>query len=230
MTRFDARRKIAFQTLFAASVLRLNRRTFYRAERTKHTAITWIRPQQRLAVTTLVIVLASVGRHALQLGKAALRASQNRFKDDSVGHGTSLVQSGRIACVRGGLGQCLRSSFVRVIGNDRCLLVEINLDGPHTGHLIQRFFDSNWAQFAGHVFDVERDSFWGGCQRHYCIGSKPQGSSIHMQHLANIIKKQAIQHDRQWQAEHGANQIFIKLHAGQSQRVIQGRNGLKQYS
>jgi hypothetical protein len=64
--------------------LHLNWWTFHRAEGTKHTAITWIGPQQCLAVTTLIVKLASIGRHGFLLGKTALRASQDGFKDDSV--------------------------------------------------------------------------------------------------------------------------------------------------
>ena len=61
---------------------------------TKHAAVTRIRTKQGLAVAAVVEKLTGISGHYFDLGKAALRASQNGF-DDQVAALTLLVCRGR---------------------------------------------------------------------------------------------------------------------------------------
>lgn len=67
-------------SLAATGPLRLNRRAFDRAERTKDAAIARFRPKQRAAFRALVIVLTSIRRHRLRLKEPAFGASQHGFE------------------------------------------------------------------------------------------------------------------------------------------------------
>src|SRR5260370_16459802 len=66
--------------------LSLNRRTGHRAIGTEHTAIARFWPQLRAAAAAFVKELAGIGRHAFRFCRAAMRASDEGFKD----HGVSL--------------------------------------------------------------------------------------------------------------------------------------------
>jgi hypothetical protein len=62
----------------------LNRRTGYGAIGTEHTAIARFWPQFHAAAAALVKELASISRHALRFCRAAMWASDERFKDHGV--------------------------------------------------------------------------------------------------------------------------------------------------
>src|SRR5258707_4406980 len=64
--------------------LSLNRRTGHRAIGTEHTAIARFWPQLRAAPTAFVKELTGIGRHAFRFCRAAMRASDERFKDHGV--------------------------------------------------------------------------------------------------------------------------------------------------
>src|SRR5258707_15459719 len=66
--------------------LSLNRRTGHRAIGTEHTAIARFWPQLRAAAAAFVKELAGIGRHAFRFCRAAMRGSDEGFKD----HGVSL--------------------------------------------------------------------------------------------------------------------------------------------
>src|SRR5579883_2992776 len=60
-------------SLSATAALLLNRRTFYRTERTEHAAVARIRPQQGFAAFAFVEELAGIRRHDFLLDEAAMR-------------------------------------------------------------------------------------------------------------------------------------------------------------
>lgn len=51
---------------------------------------------------------------------------------------TSLLHCGGVSRVRGRLSQCLGLGLIGIVGDGRRLLVEIDLDVTHAGHLLQR--------------------------------------------------------------------------------------------
>src|SRR5215471_17638814 len=59
------------RTFTTDAIVILHRRTFYRAVRTKDTAVARLRAQQGLAVRTFVEKLARVGRHRFSFREAA---------------------------------------------------------------------------------------------------------------------------------------------------------------
>lgn len=78
--------------LTATSARLLDRRTRHRAERTEHAAVTRLRTQQRFAVQTLVIELASIRGHGFLPGETAVRAGQYRFEDDGAHRGLTCAR------------------------------------------------------------------------------------------------------------------------------------------
>ncbi len=69
--------------LFLFTVLRVeNRRTFYRAIRTKYAAIAWLWLEKCLAFLAFIKVLASIDRHHDRLFVAAIRTSQRRYRNN----------------------------------------------------------------------------------------------------------------------------------------------------
>lgn len=79
---------------------------------------------------------------------------------------TSLLHCGGVSRVRGRLSQCLGLGLIGIVGDGRRLLVEIDLDVTHAGHLLQRLLDRDRTESARHVLHVERDGFRGSRQRH----------------------------------------------------------------
>jgi hypothetical protein len=72
--------------------LRLHRRTFDRAVRTKYAAIARLRPQQRFALGAFIEKLAGIGRHICLLPVPAVRAGQYGCGDDLIHVVVSLFQ------------------------------------------------------------------------------------------------------------------------------------------
>ena len=68
--------------LFEATLLRLNRRTLNRAERTEHATIAGIRSQQCFAAGALIIKLTGVHRHGFLFREATTGTSQHGFKNE----------------------------------------------------------------------------------------------------------------------------------------------------
>lgn len=66
----------------AAAALLLDGGTLRRAKGTEHAAVARLGTQQGLAVAALVVELASIRRHGLQFGEAAMRANQDRLKNN----------------------------------------------------------------------------------------------------------------------------------------------------
>lgn len=71
----------------ACRAIRLDRRTLIRPVGAEHAAVACLGTQHRLAVLALVEPLAGVGRHGFLLRVAALRAGEDRLKND-LGHVT----------------------------------------------------------------------------------------------------------------------------------------------
>jgi hypothetical protein len=62
----------------------LHRRALHRPERTEYATLARVRPQQNLALRAFIDDLATVGRHDLALGMAAVGAGNLGFEDDGV--------------------------------------------------------------------------------------------------------------------------------------------------
>lgn len=70
-----------------------------------------------------------------------------------------LLHGRRIARVRGCLGKLILLSLVWIIGNSGRFLVEIDINGTHARHLLQRLLDTDSTEFVRHILHVEHDDF-----------------------------------------------------------------------
>src|SRR6516162_1789868 len=88
------------RTFTTDAIVILHRRTFYRAVRTKDTAVARLRAQQGLAVRTFVEKLARVGRHRFSFHEAANGTHQHGFKKDFAHTPDSLASPVKISSDR----------------------------------------------------------------------------------------------------------------------------------
>ena len=125
----------------------------------------------------LVEELAGVGGHGLWFGEATERAGKLRVEDGVAlamdgmgGHGGLLSDCGGEASVGCGLGESLGLSFVWVVGDGGGFVGVVDLNGGDAGDLLEGFFDGDWTEVAGHVFDVEGNGFGGSgkCREGEC--------------------------------------------------------------
>ncbi|CAH6030298.1 hypothetical protein AI3058V1_1848 [Citrobacter freundii] len=98
---------------------------------------------------------------------------------------TSLLHCGGVSRVRGRLSQCLGLGLIGIVGDGRRLLVEIDLDVTHAGHLLQRLLDRDRTESARHVLHVERDGFRGAAS---ATKGKAKSTAISSLRMVNLLQ------------------------------------------